>query len=520
VESEAKNPEMTKTENTKAREKELKKLMAAQKAEAARLQAQQSSNSSKAGKKKNFTGEGLEDNAGDYVYRETVLGGMLGGKSQISLLHMPAGLSRLLRLIPLFTGVEMVSRRIPLFTGVECLDLVPYSISKKYDIDKKRDSIVSGDDSFTCLYATVESDIEATIVNLLFVQWMFLFDHQTDGDVAFACLDAAVESDIEAALQSLKLSVVEEIRLDDEVDNIEKTLSVALLDGKGGASTNKSLGSLLVSKYLDDTAFENQSALFALAVSDIVPINMFHDIGRQQAANKLLVKTVFRALLENLEPVLREELKPVLREDIQKVEVVALSSFEEKEEQFKEQVLVWNNSSGFLWEAVPVLYDVEATYFDEGVRTGKRKQLEEKLLQLVQPAFQLMLGHIWSGTLERFKEAFNDALNGGKGFAITARRCTETSISQLEEWLSQRQKKKLGGFSALFSHDTDSMLRVWTWKEDIRAITKTARSSALKLLSVMEAIHLDDVVDNIEKTLSLVLLDSKGGASTNKNLIS
>ncbi|KAL3512136.1 hypothetical protein ACH5RR_024853 [Cinchona calisaya] len=391
---------------------------------------------------------------------------------------------------------------------IEILTLVD-SISKKYDIDKKRDSIVSGDDSFTCLYATVESDIEATIVNLLFVQWMFLFDHQTDGDVAFACLDATVESDIEAALQSLKLSVVEEIRLDDEVDNIEKTLSVALLDGKGGASTNKSLGSLLVSKYLDDTAFENQSALFALAVSDIVPINMFHDIGRQQAANKLLVKTVFRALLENLEPVLREELEPVLREDIQKVEVVALSSFEEKEEQFKEQVLVWNNSSGFLWEAVPVLYDAEANYFDEGVRTGKRKQLEEKLLQLVQPAFQLMLGHIWSGTLERFKEAFNDALNGGKGFAITARRCTETSISQLEEWLSQRQKKKLGGFSALFSHDTDSMLRVWTWKEDIRAITKTARSSALKLLSVMEAIHLDDVVDNIEKTLSLVLLDSK-----------
>ncbi|KAL3512131.1 hypothetical protein ACH5RR_024848 [Cinchona calisaya] len=45
--------------------------MAAQMAEAARLQAQQSSNSSKAGKKKNFTGEGLEDNAGDYVYPET-----------------------------------------------------------------------------------------------------------------------------------------------------------------------------------------------------------------------------------------------------------------------------------------------------------------------------------------------------------------------------------------------------------------------------------------------------------------
>lgn len=27
-------------------------------------------------------------------------------------------------------------------------------------------------------------------------------------------------------------------------------------------------------------------------------------------------------------------------------------------------------------------YDTEATYFDEGVRTSKRKQLEDKLLQV------------------------------------------------------------------------------------------------------------------------------------------
>ena len=32
-------------------------------------------------------------------------------------------------------------------------------------------------------------------------------------------------------------------------------------------------------------------------------------------------------------------------------------------------------------------------------------------------------------------------------------------------------------FTMLFSHDSDSMPRVWTGKEDIRAITKTARSS-------------------------------------------
>ncbi|VAI13205.1 unnamed protein product [Triticum turgidum subsp. durum] len=65
----------------------------------------------------------------------------------------------------------------------------------------------------------------------------------------------------------------------------------------------------------DDTAFEKQSSLFALAISDIVLINMWcHDIGREQAANKPLLKTVFQ------------------------VQVTALPSFEEKEEQFREQV--------------------------------------------------------------------------------------------------------------------------------------------------------------------------------------
>ncbi|PIA39852.1 hypothetical protein AQUCO_02600364v1 [Aquilegia coerulea] len=124
----------------------------------------------------------------------------------------------------------------------------------------------------------------------------------------------------------------------------------------------------------DDTAFEKQSALFALAIADVVLINMWcHDIGREHAANKPLLKTVFQVMMRLFSPrkttllfVIRdktktplEHLEPVLREDIQKiwdsvpkprdhtntllseffnVEVVALSSYEEKEEQFKEQV--------------------------------------------------------------------------------------------------------------------------------------------------------------------------------------
>lgn len=124
----------------------------------------------------------------------------------------------------------------------------------------------------------------------------------------------------------------------------------------------------------DDTTFEKQSALFALAVSDIVLVNMWcHDIGREHAANKPLLKTVFQVMMRLFSPrkttllfVIRDKtktpfeyLEPLLRDDIQKiwdtvskpvahkntplseffnVEVTALSSYEEKEEQFREQV--------------------------------------------------------------------------------------------------------------------------------------------------------------------------------------
>ncbi|KAI8023897.1 hypothetical protein LOK49_LG03G02914 [Camellia lanceoleosa] len=74
--------------------------------------------------------------------------------------------------------------------------------------------------------------------------------------------------------------------------------------------------------------------------------------------------------------------------------------------------------------------------FDEGcagVRSAKRKQLEEKLLQLVHPAYQSMLGHIRSGTLDRFKDAFHKALNRGDEFSVAACDCTESFMSLFDE---------------------------------------------------------------------------------------
>ncbi|XVE99555.1 hypothetical protein REPUB_Repub03eG0209100 [Reevesia pubescens] len=124
----------------------------------------------------------------------------------------------------------------------------------------------------------------------------------------------------------------------------------------------------------DDTVFEKQSALFALAIADIVIVNMWcHDIGREQAASKPLLRTVFQVMMNlfsarktTLLFVLRDKTKTPLHlleqtlrkvteqiwdsipkptshigtpvSDFFNVEVTALSSYEENEGLFKEQV--------------------------------------------------------------------------------------------------------------------------------------------------------------------------------------
>eukprot|EP00850_Spirogloea_muscicola_P021097 SM000236S08017 [mRNA] locus=s236:160989:168163:- [translate_table: standard] len=91
----------------------------------------------------------------------------------------------------------------------------------------------------------------------------------------------------------------------------------------------------------DDEAFEKQTALFAVAVSDIVishaalaaAARWCHNIGREKAANRPLLKTVFQAMLRLCTPgkmtllfAIRDKtrtplemLEPILRGDIQKV---------------------------------------------------------------------------------------------------------------------------------------------------------------------------------------------------------
>ncbi|KAH1041127.1 hypothetical protein GYH30_023784 [Glycine max] len=514
----------------------------------------------------------------------------------------------------------------------------------------------------------------------------------------------------------------------------------------------------------DDTAFEKQSALFALAISDIVLINMWcHDIGREQAANKPLLKTVFQVMMRLFSPrkttllfVIRdktktplENLEPILREDIQKiwdgirkpeahqhtplceffnVEVTALSSYEDKEDKFKEEVAqlrqrffhsiapgglagdrrgvvpasAFSISAQQIWKVIrenkdldlpahkvmvatvrceeianeklnqlrsdkgwleleeaielgPVRgfgeklssiidaclsqYDEEAIFFDEAVRNAKQKQLESKALDLVYPAYTTLLGHIRSKALDDFKTKLEQSLNNGEGFASSVRTWTQSTMLEFDKasadaairqanwgaskvrdklhrdidshtssvcsaklleittnfekklakalaepveslfeaggkdtWLSIRELLKretetavsefsasVAGFeldeetvgrmqqslrdyarkvvenkardeagkilirmkdrfSTVFNHDNDSLPRVWTGKEDIRAITRDARSASLKLLSDMAAIRLDEKPDRIESALHSSLIDKTSAATSSQYL--
>ncbi|XP_042477269.1 protein ROOT HAIR DEFECTIVE 3 homolog 2-like isoform X2 [Macadamia integrifolia] len=442
-----------------------------------------------------------------------------------------------------------------------------------------------------------------------------------------------------------------------------------------------------------------------------------------------------------------EHLEPILREDIQKiwdsvpkppahketpiseffnVEVTALSSFEEKEEQFKEQVAQLRQrffhsivpgglagdrrgvvpASGFafsaqqIWKVIrenkdldlpahkvmvatvrceeianeklshltsdegwlelekavqtgPVSgfgkklssvletclseYDIEAIYFDEGVRSAKRELLQTKALDFVHPAYQNLLGHLRSKSLNNFKTKLEQSLNKGEGFSASVRICIQSCMHEFDDgcadaaikqanWDTSKVREKLrrdieehvasvrttklseivatyekrlmealaqpveslfetagddtwasirkllkresetaisgfstsvagfeldqtmfdkmvqkvrdfargvvdkkareeagkvlirmkDRFSTIFSHDNDSMPRVWTGKEDIKVITKAARAAALKLLSVMAAIRLDDKPDKIEATLFSSLMDGTVAVSASQ----
>ncbi|XP_010256261.1 PREDICTED: protein ROOT HAIR DEFECTIVE 3 homolog 1-like [Nelumbo nucifera] len=147
--------------------------------------------------------------------------------------------------------------------------------------------------------------------------------------------------------------------------NTEPYALVADLEGNDGRERGES-----------DTAFEKQTALFALAISDVMIVNMWcHDIGRIHGANTHLLTIVFQVMMQLFSRdmhkktiffILRDKTKTplnILKEQVNdhvkeiwnstqkprslegiplnkyfNVEVDALSSYEREEQEFKNEV--------------------------------------------------------------------------------------------------------------------------------------------------------------------------------------
>lgn len=60
-------------------------------------------------------------------------------------------------------------------------------------------------------------------------------------------------------------------------------------------------------------------------------------------------------------------------------------------------------------------------------------------------------------------------------------------------------------FSSVFGHESDSMPRIWGEEHDVRALTREARSSSLKLLSVLAVVRLDEETQKNNKVETLLM---------------
>ncbi|KAL7191396.1 hypothetical protein ACSBR2_023466 [Camellia fascicularis] len=79
-------------------------------------------------------------------------------------------------------------------------------------------------------------------------------------------------------------------------------------------------------------------------------------------------------------------------------------------------------------------YDEEATYLDRAVKLEKRKQLEAKLVQHVNPTYQDMLQRIKPECLKNFRESVEKALHeGGEKLIEVAPKCVDYTITQFKE---------------------------------------------------------------------------------------
>ncbi|EFJ31796.1 hypothetical protein SELMODRAFT_439743 [Selaginella moellendorffii] len=260
----------------------------------------------------------------------------------------------------------------------------------------------------------------------------------------------------------------------------------------------------------DDTAFEKQSSLFALAVSDVVLINMWcHDIGREHAANKPLLKTVFQVMMRLFTPrkttllfVIRDKTKVMVAtvrcEEIANEKFLALSADEEWRELSEAAKSVpvagFGKRLDSLLDQYVSSYDSEAAYFDAQVRDHKREFLMNRILELVQPSYQAVLAHYRAKALATFKQAADasSASSETEGFAAAIRRCTKECLDEFDRGCEDANVKLAGWDSSKVKEKL---------RRDVDAHASNLKAKRLAEIVGKSERQLEDVLGNSVSTL-------------------
>ncbi|KAJ0081917.1 hypothetical protein Patl1_11815 [Pistacia atlantica] len=255
----------------------------------------------------------------------------------------------------------------------------------------------------------------------------------------------------------------------------------------------------------DDTAFEKRSALFAVAIADVVLINFYACESRPGHSLRLpkVMMRLFRPRKTTLPFVIRDKTKiweavpkPQHHEsaplsEFFNVEVTALSSYEEKEEEFKEQGGLAGDrqgvfpASGFsfsvqqIWKLIkenkdldlPALKVLVATFrcgeianeklrllsayegwlaLEEAIQVGPVPGFGKKLssvldtylsndsvgvfslIQLCLEALNLIL------VFDSFKISLEQLPNEGEGFAAAVRTCLQSCVLEFDQGCADR----------------------------------------------------------------------------------
>ncbi|KAJ8548983.1 hypothetical protein K7X08_032346 [Anisodus acutangulus] len=159
------------------------------------------------------------------------------------------------------------------------------------------------------------------------------------------------------------------------------------------------------------------------------------------------------------------------------------------------------------------LSELKATY---------EKQIAAALAEPVESLFEVGGSETWASIRKILKRetdvaisCLSPALSGFKLDQDAFDRMLQNLKDYARSFVEKKAREEAGKvlmrmkdrFNTVFSHDSDSIPRLWTGKEDIKSITMEARSESLKLLSIVAAIRLDETPDRIESILFSRLLE-------------